>query len=72
MFIKDSSKISKPLCTLLEKDITFNFDKVCLDTFDELKRSLILAPIIVTPYWNSPFKLMCDASDFTVGVAIGQ
>ncbi|XP_070024969.1 uncharacterized protein [Nicotiana sylvestris] len=36
-FIKDFSKISSPLCTLLEKDTSFKFDDACLKTFDELK-----------------------------------
>ncbi|KAA3473557.1 RNA-directed DNA polymerase-like protein [Gossypium australe] len=56
--------ISKPLYNLLEKDTTFNFDKVYLKAFDDLKHHLILAPVIVTPNWRSPFELMCNASDF--------
>ena len=28
-FIKDFSKISRPLCRLLEKDTKFNFDEAC-------------------------------------------
>ena len=28
-FIKDFSKIAKPLCNLLEKDVSFNFTKEC-------------------------------------------
>ncbi|KAA3465830.1 Retrovirus-related Pol polyprotein from transposon 17.6 [Gossypium australe] len=66
-FIKDISKVVKPLCTLLEKDIEFSFDEVCLKAFDEMKRGIIKAPIIVTPNWSSPFKLICDTSDFAVG-----
>ena len=29
-FIKDFSKLSKPLCDLLEKNSAFDFDDVCL------------------------------------------
>ena len=32
-FIKDFSKISKPLCMLLEDDRPFNFDVNCLKAF---------------------------------------
>ena len=32
-FIKDFSKIMKPLCNLLEKDATFAFDENCLKAF---------------------------------------
>ena len=28
-FIKDFSKISRPLCRLLEKDVNFDFDELC-------------------------------------------
>ncbi|XP_017970395.1 PREDICTED: uncharacterized protein LOC108660654 [Theobroma cacao] len=71
-FIKDFSKISKPLCNLLEKDVPFNFDNECLVTFDELKKRLIFAPIIISPDWTFPFELMCDASDYAVGAVLGQ
>ncbi|GJX15066.1 reverse transcriptase domain-containing protein, partial [Tanacetum coccineum] len=30
------------------------------------------APIIISPDWNVPFELMCDASDFAVGAVLGQ
>ena len=32
-FIKDFSKISRPLCDLLAKDIPFVFDDSCLEAF---------------------------------------
>ena len=32
-FIKDFSKISKPLCILLEKDANFDFDESCISAF---------------------------------------
>jgi hypothetical protein len=36
-FIKDFSKISKPLCNLLLKDNTFTFTEECLISFNALK-----------------------------------
>ena len=45
-FIKDFSKISKPLCKLLAKDATFEFDDACLKAFDILKKALILAHVL--------------------------
>ncbi|XP_039000030.1 uncharacterized protein LOC120125741, partial [Hibiscus syriacus] len=71
-FIKDFSKISKPLCTLLQQNQPFVFDKLCLGAFTELKQQLISAPIVVSPDWTSPFELMCDASDYAVGGVLGQ
>ncbi|XP_070024949.1 uncharacterized protein [Nicotiana sylvestris] len=70
--IKAISKISSPLCKLLEKDTSFKFDDVCLKAFDELKRRLVTAPIIIAPDWNFLFVLMCDASDIAIGAVLGQ
>ena len=28
--------------------------------------------IVVAPDWNRPFELMCDASDYAIGVVLGQ
>ena len=25
-----------------------------------------------TPYWNKDFEIMCDSSDFAMGVVLGQ
>ncbi|XP_070010701.1 uncharacterized protein [Nicotiana sylvestris] len=40
--------------------------------FEELKKRLVTIPIIIAPDWEQPFELMCDASDYTVGVVLGQ
>ncbi|XP_070022776.1 uncharacterized protein [Nicotiana sylvestris] len=40
--------------------------------FEELKKRLVTAPIIVDPDWEQPFELMCDASDYAVGEVLGQ
>ncbi|KAI3443836.1 hypothetical protein Pfo_000501 [Paulownia fortunei] len=71
-FIKDFSKIVKPLCNLLEKDRSFDFNVDCLQAFDHIKKALISAPIMVVPDWTQPFELMCDASDYAVGAVLGQ
>ena len=71
-FIKDFSKISKPLCKLLEKDSIFDFTDECKLAFDRLKQALVSAPIVMAPDWSLPFELMCDASDHAIGVVLGQ
>jgi hypothetical protein len=71
-FIKDFSKISKPLCNLLVKDTHFTFDVDCLNCFKILKEKLVTAPVIIAPDWTLPFELMCDASDYAVGAVLGQ
>ena len=48
-FIKDFSRIARPLTNLLAKDAPFNFDEECLVAFYTLKKALISAPIIQPP-----------------------
>ncbi|KAJ9536912.1 hypothetical protein OSB04_029645 [Centaurea solstitialis] len=39
-FIKDFSKITRPLCELLQKEVDFDFNEVCKSSFDLLKDML--------------------------------
>ena len=57
-FIKDFSKIAKPLYKLLEKDAKFVWDKDCQGSFEELKAYLTTAPIVRGPNWKLPFEVM--------------
>ncbi|RVW77685.1 hypothetical protein CK203_053424 [Vitis vinifera] len=63
-FIKDFSKLARPLCELLVKDAKFIWDDRCQRSFEELKLFLTTAPIVRAPNWQLPFEVMCDASDF--------
>ncbi|CAN6579848.1 unnamed protein product [Malus baccata var. baccata] len=71
-FIKDFSKITKPLCNLLLKEAEFVFDSSCFEAFNVLKMKLTTAPVIVAPDWELPFEIMCDASDYAIGAVLGQ
>ncbi|GJU07490.1 reverse transcriptase domain-containing protein [Tanacetum coccineum] len=66
-FIKDFSKISRPMTHLLEKNTPFIFSDECIQAFETLKKKLTEAPILIAPDWDLPFELMCDASDFAIG-----
>ena len=71
-FIKDFSQIARPLTNLLVKDAPFEFIDECLTAFHTLKKALISAPIIQPPDWSLSFEIMCDASDYAIGVVLGQ
>jgi hypothetical protein len=60
------------LCSLLAKDIPFNFDEACHEAFQKLRSLLSFAPIMKPPDWSLPFEIMCDASNFAVGAILGQ
>ena len=40
--------------------------------FKTLKEKLRTTPIIIAPNWSLPFKIMCHASDFSIGAILGQ
>ncbi|GJT38709.1 reverse transcriptase domain-containing protein [Tanacetum coccineum] len=52
------------------KDTLFEFNGECQKAFELLKEKLSCALVIVSPNWNLPFELMCDASDFAVGAVL--
>jgi len=71
-FIKDFSKIASPLCALLTKDVSFDFNDDCTRAFEQLKLTLAFPPIVQPPNWALPFELMCGDSDKAVGAVLGQ
>ena len=71
-FIKEFSKIAKPLYKLLEKDAKFSWDEDYQRSFEELKSYLTTPPIIRAPNWKLSFEVMCDASDFAIRAVLGQ
>ena len=67
--VKGFSKISRPLCKLLEKDAKFDFEESCKFAFEEIKSRLVIASIMEPPDWNKEFEIMCDiASDHAMGI----
>ncbi|WJZ92712.1 hypothetical protein VitviT2T_011694 [Vitis vinifera] len=71
-FIKDFSKLARPLCELLLKDAKFVWDDRCQQSFEELKLLLTTTLIVRAPNWQLPFEVMCNASDFAIGAVLGQ
>jgi hypothetical protein len=57
---------------LLPKDVPFEFDNTYLKSFNILKEALISAPIIQPPDWSIYFEIMCDASDYAVGIVLDR
>nr|GEY56845.1 reverse transcriptase domain-containing protein [Tanacetum cinerariifolium] len=55
-----------------KKNSSFIFSNDCIQAFQILKKKLTEAPILIAPNWDQPFELMYDASDFAVGVVLGQ
>jgi hypothetical protein len=71
-FIEGFSKISKPMTELLEKDKKFEWTSACEASFQELKKRLTTAPILVMPDMEKSFSIYCDVSDQGLGCVLMQ
>ena len=61
-FIKDLSKLSKPLRGLLKKDVKFLWELKEQETFEELKKTLTEASVLLFSNFDKPFILCTDVS----------
>ncbi|XP_028242341.1 uncharacterized protein LOC114420723 [Glycine soja] len=50
----------------------FVLDQPCRKAFKELRRRLTTSPIMQPSDWELSFELMCDASDYALGVVLSQ
>ena len=71
-FIEGFSKLAKPMTALLEKNAKFVWSEKCQANFEELKKSLTTAPVLVLPDLNKSFSIYCDASCQGLGCVLMQ
>jgi hypothetical protein len=71
-FIKDFSKIAKPMMKLLEKNKAFEWTAECQASFEELRKRLTSAPVLVLPDLTKKFDIYCDASRQGLGCVLIQ
>ena len=60
--MKDFSSIATPLNDLTKKGVEFAWGAAQDAAFDEIKRRLISAPLLVLPDFHKQFDIECDAS----------
>ena len=70
-FLKDFSKIAKPLLNLLVQGAPFEFDDQCLQAFLFLKQKTCISTYCSSTR-DLPFELMCDANDYAIEAVLGQ
>jgi len=71
-FIEGFSKIVAPLTLLTRKDQPFTWTDKCEESFQELKRRLTSAPILVILDVGKPFVVYCEASHLGLGYVLMQ
>ena len=57
---------------LLEKDKEFKWTSACESSFQELKKRLTTAPVLVIPNMEKSFSIYCDASGQGLGCVLMQ
>ena len=77
-YIKDFSRIVKPLTDLTKSDVPdkASIEKFwtpeCQKAFEDAKIALTTAPVLAHPDFKRPFIVECDASDYAVGAMLAQ
>ena len=71
-FIKNFTKIVKPLTMLTRMDVKFKWKETHHDAFMKLKEAIIQAPILQYPGTTKPYIVYTDASDDACGAQLSQ
>ena len=71
-FVQDFSKIATPLMRLTRKTEKFEWTTKCKESFQELKRRLITAPVLTLPVASREFIIYSDASHKGLGCVLMQ
>ncbi|CAK9829637.1 Retrovirus-related Pol polyprotein from transposon 17.6 [Anthophora retusa] len=71
-FIRNFSKIAKPLTDLTKKDTPFRWTEKEQNSFDTLKEKLCSSPVLKFPNFNEQFVLTTDASNEGLGAILSQ
>ena len=71
-FVRDFSTIAAPLNELTKKDVDFKWGNSQENAFQQLKKRLTEAPLLVLPDFTKTFEVECDASGIGIGVLMQQ
>ena len=71
-FIEDFSRIAAPMTRLTRKEVKFEWDDRFEEAFQELKRRLTTASILIVPNRGQGYIVYCDASRAGLGCVLMQ
>ena len=71
-FIQDFSKLVKPMTHLTQKGVRFEWNENCERSFQELKKRLTSAPVLIIPERDHGYTVYCDASREGLGCVLMQ
>lgn len=71
-FVKDYSKIARPLTDMTKKKIPWQWADEQHKAFEALKEAMITTPVLVIPRMELPFFITTDSSDYAIGAVLEQ
>ena len=71
-FIEDLSRLTTPMTRLNQNEVKFDWDDRYEEAFQELKRRLTTAPILIVPDRGQGYTVYCDASRAGLGCVLMQ
>jgi hypothetical protein len=71
-FIKGFSNLALLLTQLIRKGLAYVWDVHCEKSFQELKKKLMVAPILISTNPSESFVVYCDASKMGLGGVLMQ
>ena len=71
-FVPRFSDLARPLNGLTRKNVEFEWTQICQESFDLLKKSLMMEPILTYPDPNHPYVLFTDASKYAWACVLTQ
>ena len=66
------SDLTRPLNALTRKNVKFEWTQICQESFDLLKTSLMMEPILTYPDPSHPYVLFTDASKYAWACVLTQ
>ena len=71
-FIEDFSRLAAPMTRLTQKEVKFEWNDLCERAFEELKRRLTSAPILIVSERGQRYTVYYDASNDGLGCMLMQ
>ena len=72
IFFDNFSRLAAPMTRLTRKEVKFDWNDGCEEAFQELKRRLTTAPILIVPDRGHGYTVYCDTSRVGLGCVLMQ
>jgi len=66
-FVKDFTRVAKPLYEMTRKDVKWNWGERQQRAFEELKEKFMIEPVLVTSDLDKEMRVEVEVSDFAIG-----